>query len=275
MGRIMMMGKNGKCWRMETEKLEDIDRKKLILLNPREYEHPFDKKALNTLEGTPGLDKLVREFYKHGLERVFRILYTGSYLKVKEDHFPGLYVSLEEVCSIIDLNNIPDMYIHQQAGINAEAIGAKNPMIVLTRRAVDWLSKNELIGLIGHEVGHVKSGHMLYHDMAKIIPILGDVIGQSTLGIGKVVSMSLEAALFHWYRMSELTADRAGLLACQDYDTYIKILIKISGIPKSHFDKIDVEGFEEQAREFQSYDFDSLDKSLKWQQSYGKIIRGQ
>lgn len=34
---------------------ENMERKKLLLLNPIEYEHNFDKRALKTLEGTPGL----------------------------------------------------------------------------------------------------------------------------------------------------------------------------------------------------------------------------
>lgn len=65
-----------------------IDKKKLHMLNPREYEHPLDKKALDTLKDTPGLEKLTKEFYKHGLERVLRVQYTGSYLKVTDSHFP-------------------------------------------------------------------------------------------------------------------------------------------------------------------------------------------
>ena len=37
-----------------------MERKQLLLLNPVEYEHQFDKKALKTLEGTPGLEKAVK-----------------------------------------------------------------------------------------------------------------------------------------------------------------------------------------------------------------------
>ena len=255
-----------------------MERKKLVLLNPREYEHPLDLKALNTLEGTPGLDKLTRKFFKYGLERMLRIQYTGSYLKVKETQFPDIYDVLEEVCSTIHLTEIPDLYIHMGYGINGFALGAENPMIVLTRRAIDWLSPEELIGLIGHEAGHIKSMHMLYHDMAQVLPIVGDVIGGTTLGVGKMVALGLETALLHWYRMSEFTADRAGLLACQDYESYIKLLIKCAGAPKTHFKKIDVEAFLNQAREFENYDYDSLDKiakaaSIMWQTHPWTVLR--
>jgi len=101
-----------------------MERKQLLMLNPREYEHPLDLKALNTLEGTPGLDKLTRKFYKHGIERMLRIQYTGSYLKVKENQFPDVYDILEEVCTTIHLTKVPDLYIEMGWGINGRALGA-------------------------------------------------------------------------------------------------------------------------------------------------------
>ena len=109
---------------------------------------------------------------------------------------------------------------------------------------------------------------MLYHDMAKVIPIVGDLVGGSTLGVGKAIAVGLEAGLLYWYRMSELTADRAGLLACQDFETYINYLMKYAGSPKRHFDKkhddqIDFDEFIRQAREFEAMDYDSLDKIAK------------
>ena len=68
-----------------------MERKELLMLNPREYEHPWDKKFLGTLEEIPGVEKLAREFQKHGLERYYTIIYTGSYLKVSESQLSKNY----------------------------------------------------------------------------------------------------------------------------------------------------------------------------------------
>ena len=255
-----------------------IDKKKLHMLNPREYEHPLDKKALDTLKDTPGLEKLTKEFYKHGLERVLRVQYTGSYLKVTDSHFPKVKEDLKEVCNIIHLTNIPDLYIENNYGINGFAVGAKKPMIVITRRAIDWLSHEELLGLLGHEAGHIKSMHMMYHDMAQLIPTMGDLLSGSTFGVGKIVAVGLEAVLYYWYGMSELTADRAGLLTCQDNEAYIQLLMKIAGVPKKYYKKIETEEFIKQAREFEDFDYNSLDKIAKaatimWQQHPWTVLR--
>ena len=240
-----------------------MERKKLLLLNPSEYEHSFDKQALNTLEGTPGLEKSVKYIHKHGVERIFRLGFTGSNIKVTPKNFPEIYQLLEEACANIFLKDIPDMYIEWNYEVNAMAIGSQKPMIVLYSGAVDLLSKEELLFVIGHEVGHIKSGHMLYHDMALILPYLGDIIGAATLGIGSLVSSGMELSLMYWYRMSEFTADRAGLLACQDQKVVLSALMKMGGVPKKYFDKMDTEDFVQQAKEFKGFDYDSMDKVAK------------
>ncbi len=244
--------------------LENKERKKLILLNPREYEHPFDRQALNALEGTPGLEKLVRKIFKHGYERAIRLQYTGSYLKITPDNFPDIYKLLEEACDIIELKNVPELYMEWSYAVNGMAIGSENPIIILTSGAIDLLTPEELLYLIGHECGHIKSGHMLYHTMALVIPFLGDIIGTATLGIGSLVSTGLELALLYWSRMSEFTADRAGLLACQDKDAVISALMKMSGVPKNFYDKMNTEDFIKQAEAFKGFDHDSTDKAFKY-----------
>jgi Zn-dependent protease with chaperone function len=240
-----------------------MDRKQLLLLNPAEYEHHFDKKALKTLEGTPGLEKAVKYIHKHGVERMIRLVNTGSHIRVTPDNFPDIYKLLEEACANIFLKDIPELYIQWSYDVNAFAVGSQNPIIILNSGAIDLLSDDELLWLIGHEAGHIKSGHMLYHDMSLIIPILGDILGSATLGIGGLVSSGLELALLYWYRMSELTADRAGLLACQDKNAVYSTLMKAGGVPKSFFDKMNTEDFIKQAEDFKGFDFDSTDKVAK------------
>ena len=129
------------------------------------------------------------------------------------------------------------------------------------------MKDEELLGLIGHQVGHIKSGHMLYQDMVRILPTLGNLDRfRITLGIGKLVTDAVEKGLLQWALMSDLTADRAGLLTCQDIDKYLKLLMKTGGAPKKYFKKnieLDVKGFKKQAREFKGFDDKSLEQLAK------------
>ncbi len=240
-----------------------MERKKLLLLNPNEYEHELDKKALNSLKKTPGLDKLTKAYYKHTTEQTLKILKTGSSIKVTHNNHSEIKELLEEACANLHFKNIPELYIEKADDINVTTMGITEPLINITSEAVENLTPDELINILGQGIGHIKSGHVIYQEMTKIVPYIGDAIGLLTLGFGELISKPLELSLLYWYRVSQLTADRAGLLACQDYDTSIRTLIKISGIPQKLYNEINTEEFINQAKEFENYDFDALNKLAK------------
>jgi Zn-dependent protease with chaperone function len=236
-----------------------MERKQLYQLHPREYEHNFDRLALETLEKTPGIKSVVKKFNKHALERDSRLIFSGSCLKVTENSFPDIYELLEEVCHNLYLKNIPDLYLQQGDEVDAFSTGSENPLIVLNSGAIDSLSSEELLYLLGHEVGHIKSGHLLYHEMAKIIPHIGEIAGSVTpLGIGKILSKGLKYPLIHWTKMSQFSADRAGMLASQNIDAVMSTLMKMSGLPKKYTDHINTDIFTNQARSFKNIDYNSL-----------------
>ena len=239
-----------------------IQKKVLHNLDNNIYEHPSDKEALDTLEGTPGLEFLVRKFNEYGLERLSKINYTGSNIKVTETNFPQVYKALAVVCTTLDVSPMPDLYIKTEF-INAWTMGVEKPIIVLASGCIGLLTYDELLFILGHEVGHIKSQHILYHQMADTLPILSDLLGSVTLGIGNLLSVGLEIALLNWYRKSEFTADRAGLLACQNIDAASTAMMKLAGAPVKYYSSLDPEEFRKQAKEFEGFDEDNLDKVAK------------
>jgi Zn-dependent protease with chaperone function len=160
-------------------------------LHPYEYEHPFDERALNALQNTPGLDTVVRQYNKHAVERLITVQYTGSNLKITSKNYPKIYKLLDKACKTINLPNHPELYLEWSYNVNGFTIGVDNPIIVLTSGSIDLLNDDELLYLIGHEVGHIKSRHTLYHQMGQFLPVLGDILGQVTLGVGKLISSPL------------------------------------------------------------------------------------
>lgn len=233
-------------------------------LSPFEYEHSFDAKALDALQRTPGLDILIRNFNKYAIEKMITIQYTGSNLHITERNYPKLYRLLRSTCEILNLPALPDLYLTWGYNINGFTVGVDNPIIVLNSGAIDLLSDIELHYLIGHEVGHIKSRHTLYHQVGQFFPLIADFLGTATLGIGKLLSTPLHLALMQWSRMSELTADRAGLLACQDINVAASVMMKWSGMPVKYHEDIKIEHFIEQAKRFKSLDYENLNKIIKF-----------
>lgn len=247
---------------MEHNEVSTIDAVDLRGLRPEEYEHPLDRSALNVLEGTPGLETTIRKFHEYGLEKLMTVQYTGSNIKVRRDNLPELYDVIETVCRRIHLRDIPDFYVAQGA-LNAFTTGSKNPIVVVTQECVDRLTRDELIFVVGHEVGHIKSQHVLYHQLASVLPIVGDLVGSVTLGLGGLFSKGLEWALYSWQRKSEFTCDRAGLLACQDINAAISAMMKIAGMPVTYYDAINPKDFLSQAEAFKAFDQDKMNALFK------------
>ena|SRR5580658_5050865 len=237
--------------------------KKLTGLVPQAYEHPSDAAALNALQHTVGLDLLVRKLNEWGFERFVRVQLTGSYLRVNSDNFPDLHGILTAACDVLDLPLQPDLYV-APGPINAFTAGVTRPLIVVTSGTIDILAPEELLFVIAHEVGHIKSGHVFYYQIAEFLPQIGEAIGAVTFGIGEMVFAGLNLALLHYKRMAEFTADRAGLLACQDAEVAFRTMMKLAGLPSKYCGTVNTADFIAQAREFQQLDTDAISRVAKW-----------
>ncbi|MDH7511261.1 MAG: M48 family metallopeptidase [Methanolinea sp.] len=238
-------------------------RQKIANLHDDEYEHPFDHKALEALEKTPMLDTTIKKVWERVGEDFLRVYYTGSSLRITEKNYPDLMALHREAYDILNMTGSIGFYMAQDPYPNAFTIGVTNPVIVLTTKLVDLMQPDEILFVIGHEMGHIKSRHMLYQQTAEILTMLGSVVGDLTLGVGNLVTYGVRVPLLYWSRMAEFTADRAGLLACQDISVATSVNMKFAGIPEKYCDNPPVETFLEQAEEFKNLNEDTLNKTFR------------
>jgi Zn-dependent protease with chaperone function len=149
----------------------------------------------------------------------------------------------------------PRLYIAPGLELNAYTVGVQHPMVVINMGALQRLTLEEVGFVLGHELGHIKSSHVLYFQMGEFLPLVLEIAGR---GIGNLLGLGLQFALLRWKRTSELTADRAGLLACQNQEVALRTLMKMAGLPPQYFDTANTESFIIQAREFQALDADKV-----------------
>lgn len=239
-------------------------RKVLTGLSSDVYEHPFDRTALASLEKMPGVSLLLRKINEYGIDRLLRLQCLGSEIRVTPRNFPKLNQSFVETCQILDVAVLPELYLFRGTGyIQSYTVGVEKPLVSINLEGMEWLSPEELLYLLGHEVAHIKSGHLIYHQMAIVMPTLKNVISTTTLGLGGLAASGVELAFWNWLMMATFTADRAGLLACQDANVAITTLMKLAGLPSQYITPVTIEDFLTQAREFASNSFDNLDKFTK------------
>src|SRR5205823_3672335 len=144
------------------------------------------------------------------------------------------------------------------------AVGIARLTLVMTISLVDLLTDTERLEVIGHELGHIKAEHMLYRTMAIV---LGTVLKEMAGGLalpGAILSGALAYALYEWFRKSELTADRAGLLTVQDSDVCVSSLLKLVGGTHRLEDDLNTDEFRKQADMYEDMDEDFLSLYYKF-----------
>jgi Zn-dependent protease with chaperone function len=242
----------------------DRARVRLTGISSRAYEHPADRSALVALRKLSGFDVLLAKLFGLINERALRLTYLAGAIKVSERQFPHIYALVRDGAYILDLPDVPDVFVLQSPIVNAMAIGKDRPFIVITTGLVNLHDEEELRWVIGHELGHILSGHAVYRTMLLMLIRLSLRIAWMPIGY-----MGLRAIIFgleEWFRKSELSCDRAGLLAGQDLDAARRALMKLAGGP--YLSELNPDAFREQAREYDAVP-DLRDSVLKILQLQG------
>ena len=144
-----------------------------------------------------------------------------------DKQFPRIDRLYNLACERLDVVERPELFISQNPFLNAGAIGADHPFIVVNSASLGAFDDAELLAMLGHEIGHCVSGHVLFKTLLQfLIKIPFGMIKAPGAGVALA---AIIAALNEWNRKSELSADRAGLLAVQQPEPAYTLLMKMSG----------------------------------------------
>jgi Zn-dependent protease with chaperone function len=230
----------------------------LTQISSLSWEHPADRAALNTLRAIPGFDEAVRKVASYFGERGVRHLFTANAVRISPAQRPEMYALLTDAVETLDWPKRPELYVTQTPIVNAAAVGFQDPFIVFNSGAIELLDPEEQRFILAHELGHIMSGHVTYRTIALIIMHVG-IIGLPFLA--GLALLPIQIALMEWYRKSELSSDRAGLLGIQDIRVAQRTFLKMAG-GKELGQSLDLDAFMAQAREYE-IDDTTWDKILK------------
>ena len=116
---------------------------------------------------------------------------------------PHIWALHREVCNVLDLADVPGLYLAQAPTTNALTIGAKNPIVVLNSETLQLLDDTGLRVVLAHEAAHVLSGHVLYGTALQILAGLGSGVRLPVLA--GLPLRAIRAALLEWSRAAELS----------------------------------------------------------------------
>jgi heat shock protein HtpX len=96
--------------------------------------------------------------------------------KIKRDDHPRLYNIVEEMKIASGLEKMPDIYIIDDPALNAFATGrdAEHASVAITSVLLQKLNRDELQGVIGHEIAHIRDRDILL--MMLLSVTLGSIV---------------------------------------------------------------------------------------------------
>ncbi len=225
-------------------------------ISQRAWEHPADRAALTTLRAIPVFDQVLKALFGVLGEKPIRLAFQANSVRVTPTQFPRVHGLYQEVLRTLDAPEEYPLFVTQTPFVNAGAYGMNRPFIILNSATIILLDDDELRYILAHEVGHVLSGHVLYHTMTVILIRLAQM-GFPIVGL---TARAVLLALLEWHRKSELSSDRAALLGVQDPEVVFRAMLTMAGgVDRS---ETNVTAFLEQAEAYRESE-DVADSAFK------------
>ncbi len=112
-----------------------------------------------------------------------------------------------------------EAYVVSSAELNAYTFGLSTPKTVVLYSALfQVMDEDEMLFILGHELGHVALGHTWLNSL---------VGGMAGIPASFSAAVVLNIAFLWWNRTCEYSADRAGLLACGKPEKAVSALVKL------------------------------------------------
>jgi hypothetical protein len=134
-------------------------------LDPNDYRHPWERRVVGELLADPKIKELMPKALEMAEE--FNQAYHRQHLLngilVSETQFPWLYQMAQENAEALQMKKGFKLYVMNSAQMNAYtwSIDQDNYGVALFSGILNGMTREELRFVLAHEMGHVKSKHIL------------------------------------------------------------------------------------------------------------------
>ena len=167
------------------------------------------------------LESILREAKIEKTENYFKNILQGHSFKVSEKLAPRLYNSFAEVKAKLEFDEPIEFYITNNPELNAFAVSRleedESHIININSGLIDKVDDDELKFIVGHEIGHLISNNAI---IAQLLNFVFPDQSESPLMMQHKIAV--------WDKLSELTADRFGFMACGRIDKVLSCFFKMA-----------------------------------------------
>ncbi len=157
---------------------------------------------------------------------VARTELLGTAVKVTDQQYPRVWRAAKAAGAALRVP-VPVVFAAPTSSIKVKVLGTEDaPHLIVNLDLAEKLDETELVAAIGHELGHIQNGHILY---ATALHYLTSSAAFFVRWVVQPAIMTLQA----WSRRAEVTCDRAALLAVRDLDKTLHTIVKLElGVDK-------------------------------------------
>ena len=157
---------------------------------------------------------------RHDLGIREKLLQHG--IRLTERLSPRIFNLFQEVCEALQIESDAEVFGLPDQAVNAFAIldvreQKTHSLIGVTAGALERLEDGELKSILGHEMGHFLFGHNRMNALLSMDPASPSVTVLPPFG---------ESLFLRWRKKSEISCDRAGVIACGDFYASARSLLK-------------------------------------------------
>lgn len=174
---------------------------------------------------------------------------TFNGIRLGPNQIPDVWKRAVLAARILGLQSMPDVYVSGDHMWDTYTFGSDtSSFIVLGTAILNNFRNDDLLFVLAREMGHCRAGHALWKTVVRFIA--GDIGPHSGLLSGgmlgaispmKLIESAVAMPLMAWSRQSDITADRAGLLAVGDESLARHVLLAWSIRSATFLKRVNIE----------------------------------
>ena len=199
-------------------------------LKVSDFAHPDDLAAINALKKSAAINKITSFIEDTTTQTVLQTRTLGRCVRISQKSNERVYNIVRDTCNILNYDRVPEIFTFRSFGIDVDPHGVENPVIEIPDFVLNSFDDSLLRFTLGRAITRLKSDYLKFYIAADAISTLSDML--------PILSDAAKIPLANWMRKSALTADRGGLLACQDFHSAMKFLMFKAGMPISQLENV-------------------------------------
>jgi Zn-dependent protease with chaperone function len=215
-------------------------------LEPREFEHPAMQKMNQLLRNSVVLRKSAESLSK----TVGKPWYESTFnaIAATEKQYPRVYEAGLLAARRLGAPEIPSFNIELDRLYQSATYGSDKDAFVNVGSALPrFLNDEELLFVLGHEMGHLVSHHALWTTVSMFL--VGqqrqNLMSEGVMGFLsnplKLIEGGVESLVTNWMRVADFTADRAALLAVGSFDRAKRAIFMLHLRSRSELAQMDID----------------------------------